>query len=94
MSNLPSKLGQIGPKWDKSGIFFRSDSVHFDSVEPKCTESDLEKSDSSHFGLIWPTDGQNLVTQQKLLYSVTRTAMPDSVIKSAKFATKGKNLRF
>ena len=25
MSNLALKLGQIGPKWDKSGFFFRSD---------------------------------------------------------------------
>ena len=26
------KVGQIGPKWVKSGNFFRSDSVHFGSV--------------------------------------------------------------
>ena len=25
------KVGQIGPKWDKSKDFFRSDSVHFGS---------------------------------------------------------------
>ena len=32
MSNLASKLGQIGPKWDKSGTFLRSVSVHFGSA--------------------------------------------------------------
>ena len=32
VSNLPSYLGQIGPKWDKSGTFLRSVSVHFDSA--------------------------------------------------------------
>ena len=89
MTRFGPKVGQIGPKWDKFGNFFRSDSVHFDSVEPKCTESDLEKSDSSHFGLIWPTDGQNLVTQQKLLYSVTRTGLTDSGINCARLTTKG-----
>ena len=34
MSNLASTLGQIGPKWDKSGTF----------TEPKCTQTDLKKS--------------------------------------------------
>ena len=42
------KVGQIGPKWDKSGDCFRWDSVHF----AKYTESYLRKS----------TLGPNLVT--------------------------------
>ena len=34
VSNLASKLSQIGPKWDKNmGL-----------AEPKCTETDLKKS--------------------------------------------------
>ena len=28
---VATKLGQIGLKWDKSGDFYRSGSVHFDS---------------------------------------------------------------
>ena len=33
------KVGQIGPKWDKCGFFFRLDSVHFgEKNEPNCTE--------------------------------------------------------
>ena len=36
-----SKVGQIGPKWDKSGAFSDQISVHFGSIELK---SDLKKS--------------------------------------------------
>ena len=36
-------MSQIGPKWDKSGTFLRSVSVHFGGLtEPKCTETDLK----------------------------------------------------
>ena len=31
------KMGQIGPKWDKSGTFSDQISVHFGAA-PKCTE--------------------------------------------------------
>ena len=54
-----SKVGQIGPKWDKSGIFFRSDFSTF-WLEPKCTEIVSEKvPDWSHLGSIGPTLGAN-----------------------------------
>ena len=39
-----SKVSQIGPNWDKSGTFFRSDFSTFWLAEPKCTEVWSEKS--------------------------------------------------
>ena len=43
-------MGQIGPKWETSGL-----------GEPKCIEIWSEKvPDLSHLELIWPTPGQNL----------------------------------
>ena len=46
LNRFGPKVGQIGPKLDNSGYFFRSDSV----------------PDLPHFGSIWPTSGLNLVT--------------------------------
>ena len=39
-SNLASKFGQIGPKWDKSGTFFKISFSTFWLDKPKCTETD------------------------------------------------------
>ena len=44
MSNLLSKFGQIGPKWDKSGTYYMISFSTFWLGEPKCTETDLKKS--------------------------------------------------
>ena len=50
MSNLASKLGQIGPKWDKSGTFedqfqYSLARDEFSALaESMCTETDLKKS--------------------------------------------------
>ena len=44
-----SKLGQIGPKWDKSGDFFQIRFSTFWLTEPKCTESDLILGQSDPF---------------------------------------------
>ena len=38
-----SKVGQIGPKWDKSGAFFRSDFSAFGAGAPNALKSDLKK---------------------------------------------------
>ena len=38
-----SKVGQIGPKWDKSGVFFRSDFSAFGAGAPNALKSDLKK---------------------------------------------------
>ena len=58
-----SKMGQIGPKWDKSGAFSDQISVHL-APRAKCTEIWSEKSpDLSHLGPIWPILGPNLVTR-------------------------------
>ena len=47
-----SKVGQIGPIWDKSGTFSDQISVHFGAA-PKCTEIGSEKvPDLSHLGPI------------------------------------------
>ena len=46
MSNFVSILGQIGPKMDISGVFK-------DPFQPKCTETDLKKSQ------IYPIWGQS-----------------------------------
>ena len=43
-------FGHIGNKWDKSGIFFRSDPLHFGSVTP----------DLSHLRPICPSLSPNL----------------------------------
>ena len=47
-----SKVGQVGPKWDKSGDF--SDHIlRILAHRAKCTESDMKKSlDLSHLGSI------------------------------------------
>ena len=37
------KMGQIGPKWDKSGTFSDQISVHFGTAAPKLLKSDLKK---------------------------------------------------
>ena len=60
-----AQSGSDWPKWDKSGdLFFRSDSVHFSSVEknPKICPT---------FGQFWPTLGPNHVT----LYTQTMLIM-------------------
>ena len=45
MSNLPSKLGQIDTKCDKSGTFKdHAVYVHFHLGEQKCSETDIKKS--------------------------------------------------
>ena len=55
-----SKMGQIGPKWDKSGAFLDQISVHL-ARGAKCTEIWSEKAtDLSHLGPIWPTFEPNL----------------------------------
>ena len=55
-----SKLGQIGPKWDKSGSFSDQISVYL-ARRAKCTEIWSEKApDFSHLGPIWPTLEPNL----------------------------------
>ena len=33
----------VGPKWDKSGFFFRSDFSAFDAPAPNALKSDLKK---------------------------------------------------
>ena len=44
-----SKVGQIGPKWDKSWAFFRSDFSAFGAGAPNALKSDLKKAqDYSH----------------------------------------------
>ena len=54
------KVGQIGPKWDKSGAF----KIRFQCIwrsRAKCTEIWSEKApDLSHLGPIWPTLEPNL----------------------------------
>ena len=44
MSNLASILGQIGPKWDIYLEVFKISVSTFWLGEPKCTETDLKKS--------------------------------------------------
>ena len=59
MSNLASKLGQIGPKWENLGHFMIRFSI-FWLAEPKYTETDLLKvPDLSHLGPIWPNFDPN-----------------------------------
>ena len=59
---LGSKVGQIGPKWDKSGAFSDQISVHL-APRAKCTEIWSEKApDLSHLGPIWLTLEPNLAS--------------------------------
>ena len=52
-----SKVGQIGPEWDKSGAFLDQISVHL-ARGAKCTEIWSEKNpDLSHLGPNWPNLG-------------------------------------
>ena len=39
-----SNVGQIGPKWEKSGSFLDQISVHFDAPHQNVLKSDLKKS--------------------------------------------------
>ena len=44
-----TKVGQIGAKWDKSGIFEDHFSVHFDSESQNILKNDLQKSQMCPF---------------------------------------------
>ena len=44
------KVVQIGPKWDKSGAFFRSDFSAFGAPAPNVLKSDLKKPGFVPFG--------------------------------------------
>ena len=59
------KVGQIRPKWDKSGTFSDQISVHFGSASQNVLKSDLKKS---RICLIWSTLGPNLIS---LIWAVT-----------------------
>ena len=51
LTRFGPKVGQIDPKWDKSGIFFSDHiSVHFGSVSQNILISDLKKI-PDHFGV-------------------------------------------
>ena len=64
MTRFGPKMGQIGPKWDKSGTFFRWDFSTFWRRAPECTEIWSEKVPGlSHFGPICPILESNLPTQ-------------------------------
>ena len=58
MSNLAPKLGQICPKWDKSGTF-KISFITFWLGEPKCTEIDLKSPQFVPFGADQTQFGDN-----------------------------------
>ena len=46
----PTKVGQIGPKWDKPGTFSDQISVHLAPRAPNALKSDLKKPGFVPFG--------------------------------------------
>ena len=55
-----SKVGQIGPIWDKSGAFSDQISVHLAQGRQMHWNMIWKAPDLSHFGPIWPTLEPNL----------------------------------
>ena len=73
------EIGQIGTTWDKSGTFqYRISFSTFWLTEPKCTETDLKKSQIcpiwGHSDPIWKANLTSLVYKAKLVTLCTMQA--------------------